>query len=210
LLYFDQEKQVASTQMMVPCGATTFEPPAPADGAPVVRLDKTCGALGDTIHAEGTGFRPNTEGALRWQPPGGEERRLVSIVTDGAGNFATSFMIPRVTASTEPHIIAAGLAWNVGLPHPSEALKITWEKIIETIFLALIATTLGTLLSIPVSFLAARNLMEHITWPLTGMVLSVLLAPLGGAIGWFVFGQVGQVGFACGWPCRRAIRRLPF
>jgi phosphonate ABC transporter permease subunit PhnE len=198
LLYFDQEKQVASTQMMVPCSAADFQPPAPVGGSPSVRLDKTCGALGDTIHAEGSGFRPNTDGALRWQPPGGEERRLVSITTDSAGNFAASFMIPRVTASTEPQTIAAGLAWNVGLPHPSGALKITWEKIIETIFLALIATTLGTLLAIPVSFLAAHNLMEHITWPLTGTVLSVLLAPLGGAIGWFIFGQVGQVGLSLG------------
>ncbi len=198
LLFFDQDKQVASTQMLVPCSATTFQPSAPTEGAPSLRLDKTCGALGDTIHAEGTGFRPNTDGALRWQPPGGEERRLVSITTDGAGNFAASFMIPRVTASTEPHTIAAGLAWNVGLPHPSEALKITWEKIIETIFLALIATTLGTLFSIPVSFLAARNLMEQITWPLLGTALSVLLAPLGGAIGWIVFGQMGQVGINLG------------
>jgi phosphonate ABC transporter permease subunit PhnE len=194
LLYFDQDKQVASTQMLVPCGTTAFQPPAAPDSGPSLRLDKTCGALGDTIHAEGSGFRPNTDGALRWQPPGGEERRLVSITTDGTGRFAATFMIPRVTASTEPHTIAAGLAWNVGLPHPSQALVITWEKIIETIFLALIATTLGTLLSIPVSFLAAHNLMEQITWPLVGTALSVLLAPLGGAIGWIVFGQMGQVG----------------
>jgi phosphonate ABC transporter permease subunit PhnE len=198
VLYFDQDTQTASTQMMVPCGATAFQPPAPTSSGPSVRLDKTCGALGDTIHAEGSGFRPNTDGALRWQPPGGEERRLVSITTDSTGNFAASFMIPRVTASTEPQTIAAGLAWNVGLPHPSEALKITWEKIIETVFLALIATTLGTLFSIPVSFLAARNLMEQITWPLTGTALSVLLAPLGGAIGWIIFGQLGQVGISLG------------
>jgi phosphonate ABC transporter permease subunit PhnE len=194
LLFFDQDTQTASTQMLVPCGTTAFQPPAPPEGGPSVRLDKTCGALGDTIHAEGSGFRPNTEGALRWQPPVGEERRLVNITTDSTGHFTASFMIPRVTASTEPFTISAGLAWNVGLPHPSEALKITWEKIIETIFLALIATTLGTLLAIPISFLAAGNLMEQITWPLTGTALSVLMAPIGGAIGWVVFGQVGQVG----------------
>src|SRR5512136_1290940 len=104
LLFFDQNTQIASTQMMVPCGTTAFQPPAPADGAPSVRLDKTCGALGDTIHAEGSGFRPNTNGALRWQPPGGEERPLVrSITTDSTGHFAATFMIPRVTVSTEPH-----------------------------------------------------------------------------------------------------------
>jgi phosphonate ABC transporter permease subunit PhnE len=197
-LYFDQDTQTASAQMLVPCGTAAFQPLAPPDGGPSLRLDKTCGALGDMIHAEGSGFRPNTGGALRWQPPGGEERRLVSITTDSTGHFAASFMIPRITASTEPQTIAAGLSWNVGLPHPSQALTITWEKIIETVFLALIATTLGTILSVPVSFLAARNLMEQITWPMTGTALSLLLAPVGGAIGWVVFGQVGQVGVGLG------------
>jgi phosphonate ABC transporter permease subunit PhnE len=44
--------------------------------------------------------------------------------------------------------------------------------------------------------------MEQITWPLVGTALSVLLAPLGGAIGWILFGQLGQVGInlsSAGW-----------
>ena len=48
----------------------------------------------------------------------------------------------------------------------SEATRITIERIIETIFMALLASTIGTALAVPVSFLAARNLMEDVTAPL--------------------------------------------
>ncbi len=198
LLYFDQESQTATTQMLTPCSAADFQPPAPPTGGPVIRLDKMCGAVGDTVHVEGSGFRPNTVGSLRWKPPQGEERRLAGIKTDGDGHFAATFTIPKVRESSEPQDVMAVVKWNIGLPHPSEALKVTWEKIIETIFLALIATTLGTILSVPVSFLAARNLMEQITWPLTGMALSLLAAPIGFAVGAVVFDKVGKLGIDLG------------
>jgi len=198
LLYFDQESQTGATQIQMPCSGAAFQLPAVPAGGPTIRLDKTCGAVGDEVHVEGSGFRPNTAGSLRWKPPEGEERRLTGIKTDGTGHFVATFAIPKVRTSTEPHDVSAVVKWNVGLPRPSEALKVTWEKIIETIFLALIATTLGTILSVPISFLAARNLMEQITWPLTGMALSLLVAPIGFAVGAVVFGEVGKLGVSLG------------
>jgi len=61
----------------------------------------------------------------------------------------------------------------------SEESKITWEKIVETVFMALLATTFGTLLSIPISFFAARNLMSDIKIPLSTISLSLIGWPLG-------------------------------
>jgi phosphonate ABC transporter permease subunit PhnE len=59
----------------------------------------------------------------------------------------------------------------------------TINLIIETIFMALLATTIGTLLAIPASFLAARNLMLEVTAPLASFMLALALLPVGGGLG---------------------------
>lgn len=68
----------------------------------------------------------------------------------------------------------------------SVATRITVERIIETIFMALLASTIGTVLAIPLSFLAARNLMENITWPLASISAAIVALVVGGAIGWWI------------------------
>jgi phosphonate ABC transporter permease subunit PhnE len=65
----------------------------------------------------------------------------------------------------------------------SEATQTTLERIVETIFMALMATTVGTLLAVPVSFLAARNLMQPVTAPLAAIMVALALLPLGGWLG---------------------------
>ena len=66
----------------------------------------------------------------------------------------------------------------------SEAAQITIERIIETIFMALLASAVGTALAVPVSFLAARNLMEGVTAPLAAIMAGIVGIPIGGAVGW--------------------------
>ncbi len=73
----------------------------------------------------------------------------------------------------------------------SEASRITIERIIETIFMALLASAVGTLLAVPLSFLAARNLMADITAPLAAIMAGVIGLPIGGALGWAVATGVG-------------------
>jgi phosphonate ABC transporter permease subunit PhnE len=74
-------------------------------------------------------------------------------------------------------------------PRLSENALSTWDKIIETVALAFLATTVGTLLAIPLSFMAARNLMRDISTPVMNLSLNLLAIPaglLGGAVlaGW--------------------------
>ena len=59
----------------------------------------------------------------------------------------------------------------------------TINLIIETIFMALLATSIGTILAVPVSFLAARNLMMDVTAPLASFMLALALLPVGGGLG---------------------------
>ena len=62
----------------------------------------------------------------------------------------------------------------------SEATRVTIERIIETIFMALLASTVGTILAVPVSFLAARNLMEPVTAPLAAIMAAIVALVIGG------------------------------
>jgi phosphonate ABC transporter permease subunit PhnE len=64
-------------------------------------------------------------------------------------------------------------------PRLSENALDTWDKIIETVALAFLATTVGLLLAIPLSFLAARNLMRDISTPVTNLALNLLALPIG-------------------------------
>ena len=61
----------------------------------------------------------------------------------------------------------------------TETAKVTWDKIIETVFMALLATAIGTALAIPVSFIAARNLMAENKSPLTSIAFSIIGWPIG-------------------------------
>ena len=95
--------------------------------------------------------------------------------------------------SDEVQFIRATMRQNVGLPRFTETAKVTWEKIVETVFLALLATTLGTVLAIPLSFIAARNLMKPVRSPLASIALSILGWPIGIALGYLVVNRIGQI-----------------
>ncbi len=73
----------------------------------------------------------------------------------------------------------------------SATTKVTLERMAETILMALMASTIGTLLAVPVSFLAARNLMEPVTMPLAAIMAAIIAFPAG----WWVAGQVTGILF---------------
>src|SRR5690606_3482522 len=61
--------------------------------------------------------------------------------------------------------------------------RITVDKILETVFLALVATTAGLLVAVPLSFIAARNIMRDISITVTNLVLILIAVPLGAGLG---------------------------
>lgn len=73
----------------------------------------------------------------------------------------------------------------------SEISYITLERIVETIFMALMASTLGTALAVPLSFVAARNIMEKVTLPMAAIMSAIVALPAGGWLG----GQIGYIAF---------------
>ncbi|MEN8041910.1 MAG: hypothetical protein ABFR95_10450, partial [Actinomycetota bacterium] len=73
-------------------------------------------------------------------------------------------------------------------PRLSDNALNTWDRIVETVMLALLATTVGTFLAVPLSFMAAKNLMRDVTVPVVNLSLSLIALPIGLAIGTFSSG----------------------
>ncbi len=99
----------------------------------------------------------------------------------------------------QAQIIRTIISNNVGKPRLSKTAIDTWGKIIETVFLALLATTFGIIFAVPVSFMAARNIMKDIKLPMNGLSLTLLGWPIGMWIG-------GTVASFLGWS-ERTIHR---
>jgi ABC-type phosphate/phosphonate transport system permease subunit len=196
IIGYDQEVVVINAPLYVPCPADgSPQPPAADASAEYLTITPACAGPGETVQVEGFNFPPHVEGPLRFIP-GGDPNNVVelgrdTIQTDAQGYFKASFVLPK-RPSEETQYIRVTIRKNVGLPHFTQNAKDTWDKIIETVFMALLATTAGTILAFPLSFLAARNLMKPVRAPLASASLSILGWPLGMAIGYYAVHQVGK------------------
>ncbi len=160
LLARDKEYQRAYADFQVPCGTSRPQQPPGSESEPYLVLSHTCGVPGEPLSVEGFNFRPNTRGTVRWIPPEGTTRSLAHVDSGGEGHFVAAISVPQVPDSEELQKIETELRWNVGLPYPSDTLKVVFEKMIETVMLALMATTFAIFIAVPLSFLGARNLMS--------------------------------------------------
>lgn len=155
-------EQVVTTRLEIPCLSGTG-PTLPATDGAQLTLSSACLNGRDPLTVTGSGFAPNVEGRLYWQPPESAGRlRDARFSTDAQGNFTVETDVPPLLEEQDGE---AGLLAIATLPsggmEASEALKTTARAITETIFLALMATTLGAFLAIPLSFFGARNLMPR-------------------------------------------------
>ncbi len=125
-------------------------------------------APGQELTLTGTGFRPNTPGKVLWKSTGqsASVQDLGPLVADAKGSFTTKVNVPSdpdrvLNSSGFPDTIAVDQTWDYGNPRISDTVGLVAGKIVETIFTALMGTAFAVILSLPISFLAARNLMGH-------------------------------------------------
>ncbi|MBN1814043.1 MAG: phosphonate ABC transporter, permease protein PhnE [Anaerolineae bacterium] len=182
----DTETLSAGADILSPCDdLAPPSPPVETPGEPYVVADPTCGDLsqqveeggilktvpGTLLTVVGRGFEPNTETQIWWLDPIGNafqmrrEGGYLSVVTDDAGAFQIEIhipyrLIPPSSEGRQVHRVEARQVSSVGDLKFSDALKHNVEKMAETIVLGMMATLFGIIFSIPVSFLAARNLMS--------------------------------------------------
>ncbi|MFN8524473.1 MAG: phosphonate ABC transporter, permease protein PhnE [Chloroflexota bacterium] len=143
-----------------------------AGGAPVVSnitgggtLTVTPGSIrpGDEVTVAVAGARAGADLTLLLVDATGDTRPIRrSEKLDGSGAFSLTFAMPASVAAGN-YAVRAEVSWGLGSWHFSEVFQISVQKMIETIFLALMGTTFAMLVSIPLSFLGARNLMQGTT-----------------------------------------------
>ncbi len=141
---------------------------------PYLVADAYCGEAFDAITVEGFNMPAYVTGPLNFVTSSGVKKQLDKFQTDENGYFISEIELPNRQPVAEAQAIQATVRTNVGSPMWSDNARATWEKIIETIFIALLATFIGTLIAIPTSFIAARNLMVENTSPLTSVAFSVI------------------------------------
>ena len=147
-------------------------------------IASTCGEAGEIITVEGFNFPAYAQGPLNFITISSVKKQLANFQADADGYFINEIEVPNRQPVAEAQAIRATVRTNVGSPMWSDNAIATWNKIIETIFIALLATTIGTLIAIPTSFIAARNLMTENTSPLTSVASLV--------IGWLIGIWIGS------------------
>lgn len=136
----------------------------PSPGEPSLEVSTRVAPIGSDVRVSGRNFRPGTAGTLLWQNKIGNRQQVATFRTDERGAFAVVIRVPEVFQGplggqgAQQRLIAQ-VSWAVGPLRPSRTLLLVGEKIVETVFLALMGTTLGVLAAVPLSFLGARNLM---------------------------------------------------
>lgn len=160
LISRESDKITVSQVLPVPCGSVP-NPEIPTTGARLV-VDPACGNVDDKVTLHGYDLPKNAELSLRWILPTGGLLSIRNAKTDANGNLTETIEIRPITAAANG--TAAQISTEITLPNgkivASQTLSDVVDAMAVTIFMALIATTLGTIIAIPLSFLASSNIMR--------------------------------------------------
>jgi phosphonate ABC transporter permease subunit PhnE len=183
IVAYEKEEFVVEAPIQVPCGdADGALEYSPDTSKPYIVVTPACADPRAEVTIEGFNFEPNTNGPLNFIPPSGVSLKMATIQTDANGHFLIKTDLPK-RPSDQTQTVRAVTRRSVGTPHLTENALETWDKIVETVFLALLATTFGVILAVPLSFLAAKNIMLPITSPLTSVALAIIFLPVGFLLG---------------------------
>ena len=192
---YPEELVTGIAEVLSPCSGEAFEPAPAAPGAPILISDPTCGlpseqdgTTGTEIKIHGEGYQPGVSVALWWADPIGNEFRqrqggeYIQVMPDESGAFDATIVFPYrllpPSARDQAQVweIQARQVASISDPIISTELKLVVEKMVETIIIGMMATLFGIVLALPLSFVAARNLMSgsNLTIVLYYLVRAVL------------------------------------
>ncbi|HEX2979503.1 MAG TPA: phosphonate ABC transporter, permease protein PhnE [Anaerolineaceae bacterium] len=168
-----EERREGWVTLYVPCNET---PPSGENTVNDIHLQLSagCAKVGDQMTVTGSGLIPGLPAKLIWQNPIGgffplreaATNQDITVPVDDQGNFSASFIVPEATPpGIDPNLpqdqrLYIRQARPIGGVQLSLNGGFVLKGIYETIALALMATTIGTILAFPISFIAARNLMD--------------------------------------------------
>jgi phosphonate transport system permease protein len=141
----------------IPCGSAAVEaPPPPAD----LQVEPGCAEPRGTFRVSGSNLGPGSTVVMRWLLPSGGTLPIEQYPVDSQGAFSAEIQARPIAATKDG--VPARLQAEVSVPltriHVSQATRDVLNAIMVTIFMALLSTTLGTIIAAPLSFLAASNI----------------------------------------------------
>lgn len=158
--------------VQVPCAP---EPPTALreDGEKKATAIPDCGRVSETIIVSVSGMWPNAETNVVWNNPIGNammlgegEITMLVLTTDDTGSLTTAIRVPStaLVAAPDPTLPQFHrVVFDQYRPTGGYELSFIGNEVLKgaltTVAMALIATVLAVFFAIPVSFLAARNLM---------------------------------------------------
>jgi phosphonate ABC transporter permease subunit PhnE len=196
---FASTTEEATARIQAPCPEGVIGPPVnePLTGEPWIVATPTCGELserdlrgnftpGTLLTITGGNFVPGSEVEILWKNPIGNPFRPrgvgeTTILINSDGGFETALnipeaIIPDTAAGDQIHTLlvrqesTAVFTWTL-----SREMNLALVGMLETIMLGLVATFFGIIFAIPISFLAARNLMASVTTTLSAVTGGLLL-----------------------------------
>jgi phosphonate transport system permease protein len=145
----------------IPCGSA---PNATSiTSGPHLTTSVPCASVKDTFTLEGFSLSPNAQIAIRWQIPTIGSLTLPYANTDANGHFTMQLDVKQIAASTNntASLIQVDTRVPVGNMKPSQAVNDVLQAMFVTIFMALLSTSIATIIAVPLSFLAASNITRH-------------------------------------------------
>lgn len=208
---FEQDREVINihANFRVGCldGETIQQPENQYNNA-VVTIMPECGEPGDVVAIEVRNFAPLAEGRVRWDPSGEDAqsrpREILEIgredfVFSQNGDFVGSIEVPRIRgAEGEISQITIRAAVPIGPVRLSETSQLVIERMVETIFMALVATTVAIPIAALISFLAARNLMRPIRLSVGSLLIAFIALTVGFAVGALLLTPIANLGVRIG------------
>src|SRR4030065_681395 len=138
IFVYDKDEFIVSLPVYTPC-PTDGTPPTEVDtSGPYMVMTPPCADPEAEVTVEGFNFEPNTQGPLSFIPPSGASLQRGTIETDAQGHFKITIELPK-RPDTVAQELRAVTRRNIGAPHFSQNAIDTWGKIVETVFMAMLA-----------------------------------------------------------------------
>lgn len=213
LLDQDTETSIYPASFKYGCESTDIPAAntANADGSPALILAATCGEPNARVAFTIKGLVPDARAAVRWVNLAGEgrprdvfesveaNRGRTQFFINADGTYSGFIEVPRmVGVDGEQHTVELGVVAPIGNPYPSNTLNEVLRRMVETIFMALMATTISIPISVAISFLAAHNLMKPIKMPMGSAMVWAAVLPFGYALGAALLGGIARFAFNMG------------
>ncbi|PIU91805.1 MAG: phosphonate ABC transporter, permease protein PhnE [Anaerolineae bacterium CG06_land_8_20_14_3_00_57_67] len=173
-LVLRMEQHRGWVQVEVPCSTNPPRVEHTNDNGIYISVSPDCAGLLGSLIVTVDGLWPNHPAELNWETPIGDTKLLggvnnndhLFVETDQNGHLSAVIQVPLTALAAAPdptlplpHRVYVTQNRPIGGYEISENGGYVIQGIYETLAMALLATTLGAIMAIPFSFLAARNLM---------------------------------------------------